>query len=271
MIIREEETFAQKRTVKFTFAKISVLLVLSSLAILALSFVLITTLLAKWVDPQYQALQTKKELNQMHIKIDSLTSLAETHAEQAHMLKSIINGDIQPKAFVIEVDGSSSIDVDSIDLDEVSPVDSLFRKQFEEVDYEQLTKKNATKERLQQTLFFAPVRGIVTAEFDVKKDHMGTDIVAAKDEPIKATADGTVIMASYTTDSGYVIAVQHRNQLISFYKHNSMLLKKVGDVVKAGDLLAIIGNSGELTEGPHLHFELWFEGNPVNPEDFINF
>ena len=96
-------------------------------------------------------------------------------------------------------------------------------------------------------------------------------MVAPKDEAIKATLDGTVVFAEWTVETGYVIQLQHANNIVSNYKHNSVLLKKVGDEVKAGDVIAIIGNSGELSSGPHLHFELWKEGKPINPKEFINF
>ena len=107
--------------------------------------------------------------------------------------------------------------------------------------------------------------------YNAKSDHLGVDIVAKQDEPVKVVAEGTVVFASWTQDSGYVIAVQHRGNLLSLYKHNSDLLKNVGNFVTAGEVISIIGNTGELTSGPHLHFELWYNGNPVDPEEFIRF
>jgi murein DD-endopeptidase MepM/ murein hydrolase activator NlpD len=121
----------------------------------------------------------------------------------------------------------------------------------------------------QDIYLFSPISGIVSAPFDLRKEHYGVDIVAKTDEPVKCIADGSVLIASWTQDSGYVIVVQHRNNLISVYKHNSALLKKVGNLVSAGEIIAFIGNTGELTTGPHLHFELWMNGNPVDPEDFV--
>ena len=119
--------------------------------------------------------------------------------------------------------------------------------------------------------FFTPIKGMVTSSFDLKKGHFGTDITAPKNEVIKSVLDGTVIIASWTSETGHVIQVQHPNNLISVYKHNSVLLKEVGEQINAGEEIAIIGESGELSSGPHLHFELWFNGNPINPEEFIVF
>jgi murein DD-endopeptidase MepM/ murein hydrolase activator NlpD len=120
-------------------------------------------------------------------------------------------------------------------------------------------------------LFFPPVKGMVTNSFNSRMNHYGTDIVAGADEVVKATLPGTVTMAGWTLETGHVIQLQHADNIISVYKHNAELLKHIGDHVKAGEPIAIIGNSGELTTGPHLHFELWYNGTPVNPEEYISF
>ncbi|MBL7962853.1 MAG: M23 family metallopeptidase [Flavobacteriales bacterium] len=117
--------------------------------------------------------------------------------------------------------------------------------------------------------FFPPLRGTVSSNFDRALGHFGVDIVTAPDEAVKACLDGTVTLASWTTDGGHVIQIQHANDLVSVYKHNSVLLKKVGDRVKGGEVVSIVGNSGELTTGPHLHFELWHNGEPVDPAAYM--
>jgi murein DD-endopeptidase MepM/ murein hydrolase activator NlpD len=119
--------------------------------------------------------------------------------------------------------------------------------------------------------FFSPIKGLVTNSFNAIQNHYGTDIVGAPNEVVKATLGGTVVMATWTLETGYVIEIQHDNNLISVYKHNAELLKRVGDHIRVGDPIAIMGNSGELTTGPHLHFELWYKGTPLNPEDYISF
>ena len=131
--------------------------------------------------------------------------------------------------------------------------------------------KNQAIGGISQIHFFPPVKGLVTNSFNSLADHYGTDIVAASNEVVKATLEGTVIMATWTLETGWVIQIQHKNNLISIYKHNAELLKRVGDFVEVGEAIAIIGNSGELTTGPHLHFELWYLGIPLDPEDYISF
>ena len=149
--------------------------------------------------------------------------------------------------------------------------DSQFRKEFEQSEQSLITLTSGKYRELQETFFFSPITGFVSDHYDVKKGHFGVDIVAKTNEPVKCIADGTVLMASWTQDSGYVIGIQHGGNLISFYKHNAELLKKVGTFVTAGDIISIVGNSGEMTDGPHLHFELWYNGNSLNPEEFVTF
>ena len=120
-------------------------------------------------------------------------------------------------------------------------------------------------------LLFPPIRnGFVTDTFDFERNHLAVDIVSYKNASVKSTSDGVVVLSSWTPETGNVLVIQHANNLISVYKHNSTLLKSQGDHVKAGEVIALIGNSGELTSGPHLHFELWLNGRPVNPLDFVS-
>jgi len=120
-------------------------------------------------------------------------------------------------------------------------------------------------------VLFPPVSGTISESYDVKSKHYAVDIVVEENTPIKATADGTVIFAEWTAQTGYVILIEHSSGLISVYKHNASLTKSQGDLVKAGEVIATAGNTGELTTGPHLHFELWSDGYPVNPTNFIDF
>ncbi len=119
--------------------------------------------------------------------------------------------------------------------------------------------------------FFKPVQGYVSQQFDLAEAHQGTDIVCNKNEAVKATLPGKIVIALWSIEEGNVIAIQHQDNIISLYKHNSILLKKTGDYVKAGEVIAIVGNSGELSSGPHLHFEIWQNGNAINPSDLISF
>ncbi|MDD4032382.1 MAG: M23 family metallopeptidase [Bacteroidales bacterium] len=153
-----------------------------------------------------------------------------------------------------------------------SPQDTLLRRQIEEEERFNFTTNEVTGESgLSGIHFFTPAKGLVTAPFDTQKDHYGIDIVGAPNEIVKSVLDGTVLISAWTFDTGQVIEIQHENNLVSIYKHNARLLKKSGDLVRAGEAIAIMGNSGEYTSGPHLHFEIWHQGKALNPEDYISF
>lgn len=151
--------------------------------------------------------------------------------------------------------------------------DSILRQQIEEEELFNLAilTNSGSKTDFSSIHFYPPVKGLVTNSFNPNENHFGTDIVAASNKVVVATLDGTVTMATWTLETGYVIQIQHENNLISVYKHNSEILKKVGNHVTAGEAIAIIGNSGELTSGPHLHFELWHNGTAIDPEDYVAF
>ncbi len=152
--------------------------------------------------------------------------------------------------------------------------DSVLRKQIEKEEQQNLSVIGDNTSRstsLKHLHFFMPVKGIVTNKFDIQGGHGAIDIVAEPNEPVLSTLEGTVTIATWSLTTGYIIQVQHAHNLISTYKHNSSLLKKEGDHVIAGEPIAIIGNTGELSTGPHLHFEIWYNGSPINPEDYITF
>jgi murein DD-endopeptidase MepM/ murein hydrolase activator NlpD len=151
--------------------------------------------------------------------------------------------------------------------------DSLLRQQVEAEEQFRLSalEDNQVSKNLYDLHFFTPVNGIVTRSFNPGEGHFGIDLVAEPNEVVKAALDGTVTMSTWTLETGYVIQVQHDFELITVYKHNATLFKSVGQKVMAGDAIAIVGNSGELTTGPHLHFELWHDRVPLNPAEYIAF
>jgi murein DD-endopeptidase MepM/ murein hydrolase activator NlpD len=182
-------------------------------------------------------------------------------------IRRVLSGDVTS----VDFNRDSIIEAAKVDLSEVnlhaSKADSLLRDQVEQEDkyniFEADNKKNF--------VLFPPVNGTLTDAYDPNVKHFAVDIVAAKDAPVKAVADGTVIFASWTTDTGYVMIIDHGNNLISAYKHNSSLSKQQGDLVSSGEVIGIVGNTGELSTGPHLHFELWSDGYPIDPSQFIDF
>ena len=145
-----------------------------------------------------------------------------------------------------------------------------FRRQYEENEKYNLTTVTSQPD-VNGLILYRPTRGMVSDHFNAEKKHFGTDIAANPNESVLATMDGTVILSTYTAETGYLIGVQHNQDLISIYKHCGSLLKKEGERVKGGEAIALVGNSGTLSTGPHLHFELWYKGHPINPEKYIVF
>lgn len=219
--------------------------------------------------PGYPDAEMRNNIIQNKIRLDSLEMEIQYRDQYFNNLKAIIAGE-RPEDF-INVPSESYIAVNSRPGNSTN--ESLETNQLNSA--EKLVTPSGLEaspiSRMEKLNFFSPVRGMVTNSFNPLNNHFGTDVVAGPNEVVKATMDGTVTMASWTLETGHVIQIQHDNNLISVYKHNAEILKKVGMRVKAGDAIAIIGNSGELTTGPHLHFELWQNGVPLNPEDYVIF
>jgi len=272
LVIRNEDNLEEKSSLGFTYARLLTFSIIVFLVLLTSSLFLAKSILARWFDPSYAQHETTKKLIQLQAKVDSI-ALEEANKDTfIKNFKRVLNGDtaynLENPAEILRKQDKPVAPVSSFKL---APTDSQFRKNFEESETALITLTSSKYRELRETFFFTPITGFISDHYDVKRGHYGVDIVARTNEPIKAIADGTVIVASWTQDSGYIIAIQHRGNLISMYKHNAELLKKVGSFVNAGEIISIVGNSGEMTDGPHLHFELWYNGNSLNPEEFVTF
>ena len=272
LVIRNEENLAEKSTIGFTYAKVLVVFVMLFMLVFVGSLFLSKTLLAKWFDPRHAQMEANKKLYELALKVDSLAQEVDRKDKFISSFQHILSGDTSsgfedPGSQL----GEQEIPIKAVGNMKLAPADSQFRKEFEQTELSLITITSGKYRELQETFFFSPITGFISDRYNLKTGHFGIDIVAKTNEPVKCIADGTVLMSSWTQDSGYVIAVQHSSNLISLYKHNAVLLKKVGTFVTAGDIISIVGNSGEMTDGPHLHFELWYNGNSLNPEEFVTF
>ena len=271
LVIRNEENLAEKSTVGFTYAKVLVITATVFVLVFIFSLFLSRTLLAKWFDPRHEQMEQNKKLYELALRVDSLSIEIDRKDHFIQNFQRILSGDTSGGFTDPAQDLKGNIKpVSAVGNMKLAASDSMFRKEFEqsELSVPLTSERNSD---IQGTFYFSPITGFISDKYDSKKAHYGVDIVAKTNEPVKCIADGTVIISSWTQDSGYVIAVQHRGNLISVYKHNAELLKKVGSFVNAGEILSIVGNSGEMTDGPHLHFELWYNGNSLNPEEFVTF
>ncbi len=272
MVIRSEESLEETSSLGFTYAKILVFSIVLFVVLFIGSLFLAQTLLAKWFDPRYAHREANKKIDLLVRRFDSLAVEEQNKSEFIANVKRIFNGDTLGGAYnPEEALRQQNKPIKPVSSMKLAAADSQFRKSFEQSELSLVTLTGSKYRELRETFFFTPLTGVISDRYDVKKGHYGIDIVAKTNEPVKCIADGTVIMASWTQDAGYVIAIQHRGNLISVFKHNAELLKKVGSFVNAGEIISIVGNSGEMTDGPHLHFELWYNGNSLNPEEFVTF
>jgi len=230
------------------------------ISILAITY----TSLSEYV-PGKSSSEVQQELIILTKKSDSLLLVLENQETYLENIRNIILG----KQLITPEETVSKNNIESDVSFVKSTEDSLLRVSVE--SEEKGIIQNNSKKRNNLLVFFPPLKGLLTDSFNPKTKHFGVDLVAKEKTRISTVLDGTVIISHWSSETGYVIGVQHKNNYISLYKHNSLLLHSVGDFVNIGQSIAIIGNSGELSFGPHLHFELWHEGVPVNPENYILF
>ena len=253
--------------------RLSQLHVLTALSVLAVILVVLTILLIAFTDlrefiPGYPDGNMRQMIAQNALRVDSLENELLKRDRFFKSIRLVLNGG-DTTSLERSREDTARYRNDTIRF-QISEQENEFRAAIEE--RERFNLSLGMKEQNHDYYhFFPPVEGIVTQSFDEKKRHYGTDIGAKANAKVAAVLDGVVIFTDWTVKTGYVIQVQHTNDLISVYKHNSILLKKQGDYVRAGEVLGVVGNTGEESSGPHLHFELWRAGNPLNPENFIKF
>ena len=273
LVVFNDQTFEERFSFRLT--RINVLGIVVSLGIIFITitfFIIAYTPIREYI-PGYPSVDQKMELYSLNLMADSM--LSDLHRKDIYIqnIKNIIEGKEVGDEYIEPPQSDNNYDTIVM---RKSVEDSILRAEFEHqtmynLYFTETAQQEASVSSIRSFNFFSPIVGIPTSHFDAKEKHFGIDIAASRNEVVKATLDGTVVIADWTLETGHVIAIQHRRNLISVYKHNSVLLKKMGDHANAGEPIAITGQSGELATGPHLHFELWYNGTPVNPEDYVIF
>ena len=269
LVILNDSTFEERLSVKLT--RLNVIIIGSTslvLLVLLLGSMIVFTPLKEYI-PGYADVDLRRDLNRLYMKTDSLEKELDAKSLFLASIRNVVSGDIDVSA-LDEERPSDGLDLPEI-VDTVSEEELRLREAMESQNLDIQAGLSPEESLFDRLNFFTPVRGIITQTFNSGLKHYAVDIATAENASVKATLDGTVVQATYSIETGYVVVLQHNNNLISAYKHNSSLLKKVGTFVRAGEAIAIAGDSGELSTGPHLHFEIWFNGTPVNPQDLIRF
>ncbi len=274
LVIMNDTSFEEKFSYRLSPLNIvTLVLTLAFILMGTVAALIVFTPLREYI-PGYTDVTLRQELTKMVLKSDSLEEKLMQNNLYLNNIQTILRGDTPDSDLIIEdsLHPISGEVIKSAGTADRSIDDSLLREYVEREDaYSINVHSDFSPGGTEDLFFFTPLKGPITNDFDPKNNHFGVDIVSPKNETIKACLDGTVIFADWTVGTGYVIQLQHKDNLSSIYKHNSILLKEVGKKVKAGEAIAIVGNSGELTTGPHLHFELWKDGIAINPTKYINF
>lgn len=268
LIIYNDSSIQTVWSIKLTPIKV---LTLGSLG--AILLILFTTIIIAYTPlreniPGYPSAKVRQQIIYNYILVDSLENEIKNRDSYFEKIKTLFQGDVPLDESSTPSSGLKTYDVKFKN----SNADSIFQDKLLEEKLNLSISNNQKKlPSISNIHFFTPLRGLITNKFNTKTEHFAVDIVGSPNSRISCVLDGTVVFAGWTMSTGYSIYIQHENNLISAYKHNAELLKEVGDKVKAGDAIAIMGNSGELTTGPHLHFELWHNGTALDPETYIDF
>ena len=268
LVILNEENYEEQ-----FFFRLSILNLLI-ISIFLFSFLITSTLLIvsytslKELIPGYASNLMRKQAIINASKLDSLTISYNQSLNQLNSIKRVLTGDIEFEEFK---EREFKLDTENIEVKLNSKKikeDSLLRRVVEEQDRYNFNSNENSDEGF---LFFSPVLGYISQKFDPSKKHFAIDVVAKENEPVRSVADGVVIFSEWSLDTGYVIILEHKQGYLSVYKHNKSLNNVQGDIVQAGDIIGTVGNTGEYSTGHHLHFELWNDGYPLDPQDFISF
>lgn len=268
LVILNESTFEEKISFKLSRLNVFVTGSLCIIGLIGLTTLLIAFTPLREYIPGYSSTRLKKQATDLTYETDSLVRVLFNTNRYLDNIRMVLSGDIENN----EVNRDSlreqfKLDPSTVDLTPIKQ-DSLLRAEVALEDKYNLFERNTSTSDI---ALFPPISGTVSQKYDAQKKHYAVDVVASRETPVKAAANGIVIFAEWTADTGHVIILEHRDGFISVYKHNGSLNKTQGDIVRAGEVIASVGNTGEFTTGPHLHFELWNKGTPINPLDFIDF
>lgn len=267
LLILNNDTFEEELSFKVSWLSGSLILGITAFFTVLLTALLIAYTPLREYIPGYSSSEVRQEATALIYKTDSLEHVLNQNNQYFKSIQMVLLGDTISNPNDKDNLPKETVAAEDIDFSP-SEKDLELRKEVEQKDKYSVMYPAFDKSNYK---LFTPAKGNITQEFDAEIHHFGIDLSLSEKTPIKATADGTVIFAEWSAETGYVVILEHDYGLISVYKHNSSLTKAQGEHVKAGEVIAMSGNLGEYTTGPHLHFELWKDGNSVNPTEFIDF
>jgi murein DD-endopeptidase MepM/ murein hydrolase activator NlpD len=267
LVILNEDSFEEIFSLRLTLMNVFVVATIGAILIITTTtFIIAFTPLREFI-PGYASDELKRNATELALKSDSLSNSIKKNEAYIASIKKILTGDLDYAKFSKDSIYATKTDENSED-NKASKAELELRTQVAQEDKYNLFEKAQPKVT---SVLFAPVKGSITEEFSLQKKHFAVDVALAKDTPIKATLNGTVIFADWTPSTGNVIIIRHNNGFISVYKHAASLTKSQGDVVRTGEVIALAGSTGKESTGVHLHFELWKDGYAIDPTQFIEF
>ncbi|MGE5393446.1 MAG: M23 family metallopeptidase [Candidatus Saccharibacteria bacterium] len=268
LIIYNDSTIQTVWSIKLTPIKVVTLGGLGAIMLILLTSVIIAYTPLRENIPGYPSAKVRQQIIVNYMLVDSLENEIKIRDSYFDKIRKVFQGDTPPDETQENDSGVKTYNVKFKSFN----ADSAFQEELEAEKQNTLAASPQKKaSRLSSLHFKSPLHGKIINKFNAKNGHLAVDVAGKLNARIESVMDGTVIFAGWTMDAGNCVYIQHDNNLISVYKHNGEVLKKVGDIVKAGDEIAIMGNTGELTAGPHLHFELWRSGNALDPDNYIDF
>jgi murein DD-endopeptidase MepM/ murein hydrolase activator NlpD len=271
LVLRDAYSYEEK--ISFFVSRLGVIVIAGTLvvALVVLTIYLVAFTSLREYIPGYTDIALPQKVFDLQQQADSLNDVLQMQEQYLENIRKILLDDEIHDEVTPQYEPFTHYDTIAL---RHSVADSLLRLEYERKTQFSLYPSSLftySPANIGNIYFYTPLNGIITRSYDPEASHFGVDVAANRYEAIKAILDGTVIFSDWTLETGYIICLQHQNQLISVYKHNSSLLRQQGELVKAGETISFAGGSGELSTGPHLHFELWYDGNPVDPEEFISF
>jgi len=278
LVIRNQHSLDEKIPFNFSPAKLLICTFFITITLISFGLLLSNTILGKWLNPAYLEQANTNKLVALHTALEDLEAKNAIQDKFINSFQNALEGNIEAIPSLGIVDNNIFNNMTSTEAKDDITMQEEWKQSANKARHHHLnpTYTAQTTDITPSMLadsdgFIAPVEGgVITEPYNIY-EHYGVDIVAKTNEPIKSIANGKVILASFTVETGWVILIQHNNGLLSLYKHSAVLLKRQNDVVQKGEVIAIMGNSGEFTTGPHLHFEIWHDGHAINPESIIKF
>ena len=268
VVVSSEDTFEEKLSFKANKINAFIIVLLYSIILIAFTISIVFFTQLREMVPGYSSSDLLNRAIYLTKKTDSLEQQIALNNKFYKSIEDVLSGNVDE--FISRDELSTDSNLINPDIFTIPPnlQDSILRQYVDNEDKFNLTNNELV---IENKMFFSPIKGEITQSFNFNENHFAIDIAADIGTPVKSVLDGKIIFSEWSLDTGYVVVIDHGENIISVYKHNSKILKEQNDFVQAGEVIAYSGNQGNLSSGPHLHFELWKNGTPIDPEPLLNF